>query len=182
MDKQTATRDYMPYVKYLAGKFFRRHGAHISMHEIIGYGCIGLMQAAESYDESRGFRFITHAHQRIWGAMMDGIRVNTPLTRNHYTACVKGRAQACYINEFNETEIAGDDVDIEDEIQKKTLKLKLEKAMSSLDERQRAILDMHYKKDMGFEEIGRKINLSKSYTSRKCRLAENKLRRIMETL
>lgn len=41
---------------------------------LISDACLGLTQAAQSYDPSCGVAFGAYARKRIWGAMLDGLR------------------------------------------------------------------------------------------------------------
>lgn len=42
--------------------------------DLVGYGVLGLIEAVERYDPSRGVRFETYAISRIRGAILDGLR------------------------------------------------------------------------------------------------------------
>ena len=75
----TAERDelieqHRSYVRALAVKLLRSLPQQIDLNELIGYGNIGLIEAAERYNPRRGVSFSTFAHYRIRGAIFDGLR------------------------------------------------------------------------------------------------------------
>jgi RNA polymerase sigma factor for flagellar operon FliA len=56
-------------------------GCRLEYDDLVGEGHIGLVQAANNYDESRGVKFSTFASTRVRGAMLDAIRRESPLPR-----------------------------------------------------------------------------------------------------
>jgi RNA polymerase sigma factor for flagellar operon FliA len=50
--------------------------------DIVGEGFVGLAQAAQTFDESKGVNFSTFAAARIRGAMLDALRSSMPLSRS----------------------------------------------------------------------------------------------------
>lgn len=62
------------YVRALAVKALRTLPVRVDLDELIAYGDIGLIEAAERYDARRGVAFSTFAHYRIKGAIHDGLR------------------------------------------------------------------------------------------------------------
>lgn len=65
---------YSPLVKYVAGRV--RSGLPVSVEsaDLVSEGVIGLMDAIDKYDPSRGLQFQTYAVSRIRGAIIDSIR------------------------------------------------------------------------------------------------------------
>jgi RNA polymerase sigma factor (sigma-70 family) len=53
----------------------------VELHELVALGYVGLLEARERFDPSRGTDFRRFAHQRIQGAIIDGLRKMTPLPR-----------------------------------------------------------------------------------------------------
>jgi len=49
--------------------------------DLVSYGAIGLLEAFDRYDGSRGIKFSTYAEYRIRGAMLDALRSNDTFTR-----------------------------------------------------------------------------------------------------
>lgn len=67
-------------VHHLARQYASQN-SKISLEDLIGEGYIGLVQAAQKFDQRRGVKFSTFATTRIRGAMMDSMRRSRPLSR-----------------------------------------------------------------------------------------------------
>lgn len=76
--------DHIYLLKLLAVPVYCHHGMHIPLEDLVGYGNIGLVKAADAFDPSREVLFRTYASRRVHGAIIDGVR--TWLRRNAYTA------------------------------------------------------------------------------------------------
>ena len=59
-------------VRALARGIHRSFPSYIELDDLIGYGQIGLAQAARDFDPERGMQFSTFAYYRIRGAILDG--------------------------------------------------------------------------------------------------------------
>jgi RNA polymerase sigma factor for flagellar operon FliA len=59
-------------VRSLAVQIHRKLPASIELDDLIAYGQLGLVEAAHSYDSSRGCQFSTYAYYRIRGSIYDG--------------------------------------------------------------------------------------------------------------
>lgn len=55
------------------GVFKKVHG-RVQLDDLVCDGNLGLLEAIESYDPSRGTKFETHMQGRVYGAMIDGLR------------------------------------------------------------------------------------------------------------
>jgi RNA polymerase sigma factor for flagellar operon FliA len=62
----------------------RRLSAAVTLDDLRSFGREGLLQAARSYDRSRGVPFRRWANLRVRGAMIDGVRQWTSLPRQAY--------------------------------------------------------------------------------------------------
>src|SRR6266702_4823390 len=67
-------QEYAPHVKYIAQRLASRLPASICLDDLISVGVLGLMDAIEKYDPTRGTTFKTYAEVRIRGAMLDELR------------------------------------------------------------------------------------------------------------
>lgn len=65
---------YAPLVKFVAGRIHARLPAGVDAADLISEGVIGLMDAIEKFEPSRGHRFQTYAIPRIRGAIIDSLR------------------------------------------------------------------------------------------------------------
>jgi RNA polymerase sigma factor for flagellar operon FliA len=79
------------YVRALAVKIMRSLPLQVDLNELVAYGDIGLIEAAERYDARRGVAFTTFSYYRIKGAIYDGLREmglfsRTISTRSRFTA------------------------------------------------------------------------------------------------
>jgi RNA polymerase sigma factor for flagellar operon FliA len=60
-------------VRSLAWTIHRKLPAHVELDDLIGYGQVGLAEAARDFDPKRGGQFTTFAYYRIRGAILDGL-------------------------------------------------------------------------------------------------------------
>lgn len=76
---ESAARDalilhHMRIVKYIAGRMAIHVPSNVEMDDLVGWGCMGLMDAVEKYDHTQDIKFSTYASIRIRGAIIDQIR------------------------------------------------------------------------------------------------------------
>lgn len=67
-------RQYMPLVKYVAGKVATGLPSSVEFDDLVGYGQFGLLDAINKYDTSKNVKFKTYAVTRIRGAIFDELR------------------------------------------------------------------------------------------------------------
>ena len=68
--------EYISVVKYVVGRFnIYVTTAQVEYEELVGYGLIGLIDAVEKFDLSRGARFETYASKRVYGSILDSLRM-----------------------------------------------------------------------------------------------------------
>lgn len=65
---------YTPLIKYIANRIAIRLPSHIDTEDIVNTGVLGLMDAIEKFDPTRGVKFETYAEFRIKGAILDELR------------------------------------------------------------------------------------------------------------
>ena len=70
----------------------------MSQEDILQYGCIGLIEAIDSYEEKKG-KFSTYASIRIRGAMLDGIAEYQWLNRSQMRDVQKWKKAQEYLEE-----------------------------------------------------------------------------------
>lgn len=71
-------------VRSLAFGIHRGLPGNMDLDDLIGYGQVGLAEAARDFDESRGGKFSTYAFYRIRGAILDGVARMSWLSRSQY--------------------------------------------------------------------------------------------------
>jgi RNA polymerase sigma factor for flagellar operon FliA len=79
--KEQLVEKYIPLVKYIASRVIIGKSRYVEYDDLVGYGMIGLMDAINKFDESRGMQFSTYSSIRIKGAMIDEIRRNSPISK-----------------------------------------------------------------------------------------------------
>lgn len=71
----------IPLVKYIASKIIVGKNKYVEYEDLISYGMIGLMDAINKYDDTKGMKFSTYAAIRINGSIIDEIRRNSPISK-----------------------------------------------------------------------------------------------------
>jgi RNA polymerase sigma factor for flagellar operon FliA len=79
--KGEIVKKYIPLVKYIASRVIIGKSKYIDYEDLVGYGMIGLMDAINKFDETKGMKFSSYASIRIKGAMIDEIRKNSPISK-----------------------------------------------------------------------------------------------------
>jgi RNA polymerase sigma factor for flagellar operon FliA len=77
----TLTHQHIGLIHHVARQLARRLHDKVELDELVSAGAIGLMQAAASYQPSRGLTFSTYAVPRIRGSMLDELRRHDHMSR-----------------------------------------------------------------------------------------------------
>ncbi|AEE16573.1 RNA polymerase sigma factor WhiG [Treponema brennaborense] len=67
-------RQYMPLVKYVAGKVATGMPGSVEFDDLVGFGQFGLLDAINKYDPDKNVKFKTYAVTRIRGSIFDELR------------------------------------------------------------------------------------------------------------
>lgn len=209
--KEEIVKKYIPLVKYIASRVIIGKSKYIEYEDLVSFGMIGLMDAINKFDESRGMKFSTYASIRIKGSMIDELRKNSPISKvamdklNRYNIAVE-KLQMNLCREPNNNEIAkelsitidevseienyinyvsvvslenlifseDDEMSLMSTIQddkspspEKRLEEKeeleyLEKALETLNEKDKTVLSLYYYEGLTLKEIGRVLEVSES--------------------
>ncbi|GAV22580.1 hypothetical protein cpu_10900 [Carboxydothermus pertinax] len=73
---------YLPLVRKVAAAMSLKLPAHLYREDIEGYGIIGLIEAVETFDQSRGVKFESYASLKIRAAIIDELRKQNFLPRS----------------------------------------------------------------------------------------------------
>jgi len=73
-NRDAIIQEYAPMIKYVAGRIAMRLPPHIEVDDLVSVGVLGLFDAIQKYDPSRGARFKTYAEFRVRGAILDELR------------------------------------------------------------------------------------------------------------
>jgi RNA polymerase sigma factor FliA len=221
VDRRALAEQYMPYVRSIAGKIKKTIAKEIDFEDLVEYGMIGLLEAADRYDPSHGANFMTFAYYRIRGAIYDGLRGMGWMSRSEYARArfeeraneylaevaqaeeageappdnpfehavqdlaeaVQGLA-AVYITTIDGTEglqIKDDKNSVADEsLGLEQARSLVRKTITKLNDQERQLLEMYYYKEMSLQEVGEKLGLSKSWTSRLHARVIEKMHRMLE--
>lgn len=85
--RQAALRErlilqYAPLVKYVIGRLAISLPAILDYEDVLSYGTIGLIEAVERYDATKGVKFETYAISRVRGSIIDALRSLDRLPRS----------------------------------------------------------------------------------------------------
>jgi RNA polymerase sigma factor for flagellar operon FliA len=65
---------HLPKVKYIADRMAAKLPPSVERDDLYGAGVVGLIDAVERFDSSRGIAFTTFAEMRVRGAILDNLR------------------------------------------------------------------------------------------------------------
>ncbi len=80
--RESLILQYAPLVKYVVGRLAIGLPAIMDFEDVISDGTIGLIEAVERFDPSKGVKFETYAISRIRGAIIDSLRRADRLPRS----------------------------------------------------------------------------------------------------
>src|SRR5512134_4042420 len=73
-DREAIVQEFLPGIRIHAARMKLRLPPLIATDDLVSSGVIGLLDALDRYDGSRGIKFKTYAEFRIRGAMLDYLR------------------------------------------------------------------------------------------------------------
>jgi RNA polymerase sigma factor for flagellar operon FliA len=87
--RQTGTKEktieaYLPLIKKTAARLSIALPPAVDTEDLVGSGIVGLLEALERYDASRGVDFRHYALLRIKGSMIDELRRLSPVPRSFF--------------------------------------------------------------------------------------------------
>ena len=81
-ERDTLLTQHLGLVHHVARQLARGLSTAAELDELVSAGTMGLIQAADSFDRSRGLSFSTYAVPRIRGAILDELRKQDHVPRN----------------------------------------------------------------------------------------------------
>ena len=176
---------FRPYVIRVAHAVVLTVPTYVELDDLIGWGYLGLIEAADRFDHERGVPFRSYAHYRIKGAIYDGLRrefgahVPSQLATEEVAAdhpdvfC----ADAAYTGQGS-AELLRFAADLAPDhlVWIAELRDLVDEAMESLLPIEREVLRHHYFLDKPIVSLAGARNLSKSWLSRVHTRALAKLR------
>lgn len=224
MSKDELARQYMGYVRSIAGNVWKTLSKDIEFDDLVSYGMLGLFEAAERYDAKFGANFMTFAYYRIRGAIYDGLRGMGWVSRTEYQKFRAEQRANAYLQNVQEREMipvngpakttdddevnqladvvgglvtiyvtaldAMEGFQVKDEnatpadesleqLQSQEL---VKQAVEKLPDKEKQLIELYYYKELSLEEVGKHLQLSKSWTSRLHARAVDKLSRLLKDL
>ena len=74
VDRDLLITSHLPKVKYIADRMSAKLPPSVERDDVYGAGVLGLLDAVEKFDSSRGVAFTTFAEMRVRGAILDSLR------------------------------------------------------------------------------------------------------------
>lgn len=74
VDRDKLILDHVPLLRHIAGRLALDLPSSFDREDLVGYGMLGLIQAADSFEIERGLKFSTYAFPKIRGAILDELR------------------------------------------------------------------------------------------------------------
>ena len=74
VDRDQLILEHIPLLRHIAGRMSLDIPGGLDREDLVGFGMIGLIAAADSWDESRGLKFSTYAYTKVRGAILDELR------------------------------------------------------------------------------------------------------------
>jgi RNA polymerase sigma factor FliA len=73
-EREKLIEAHLPQVKFIAERMTAKLPPSVDRDDLIGAGVLGLLDAVEKFDPTRGVLFKTYAEMRVRGAMLDSLR------------------------------------------------------------------------------------------------------------
>lgn len=81
-DREQLILEHIPLVRYLVSRMSAKLPPHLDLQDLMGSAMIGLINAADRFDPSRGVLFKTFAEQHVRGTILDELRSYDVLSRS----------------------------------------------------------------------------------------------------
>lgn len=81
-DREQLILDHIPLVRYLVARMSAKLPPHLDQQDLLSAAMIGLINAADRFDPSRGVLFKTFAEQHVRGTILDELRSYDVLSRS----------------------------------------------------------------------------------------------------
>lgn len=73
-EREARIQQYTPLVRYVISRLAIRLPNELDYDDVMSYGVVGLIEAVDRYDDSKGVKFETYAISRVRGAIIDAMR------------------------------------------------------------------------------------------------------------
>jgi DNA-directed RNA polymerase specialized sigma subunit len=107
MDRTALITDNLGLVRKMAHKYVKRVTDNaLDYDDLYGEGCVGLIKAAEMFDETKGFKFSTFACNYIAGFILRSIRRKGFISVPHHVVDVASKIMKNRLEDASAEEIA----------------------------------------------------------------------------
>ena len=185
-----AIEAYLPLVQQTVRRFLRKLPANVSKDDLTSAGVFGLMDALKKNGGSNGPAFEWYARIRIRGAIVDELRQQDWLPRRARWAVSSGSEamgaggaatavvslEDMAVGEQATALIDEETANPADQAEANDTRARLVQAVSTLPDRERLIVSMHYFEGVRFKEIGALLGVSEPRISQLHARAMEKLR------
>jgi RNA polymerase sigma factor for flagellar operon FliA len=185
-DRDQLIVDHLHLPKFLALRITSTLDRSACLDDLMGYGHLGLVQAADRFRPGQGLEFGTFAWPRIQGAIVDGIRATGRYKRPDVERYRKAAAASDTPPPPMRLDVAlrPDFIDnkalkADDELDRRRVRARIPAAIAALPDTEREIAEMHYLRGLDFVQIGARLGVSRSYV---CRVHGYAVRLLAEAL
>ncbi len=116
LSRDQLVEQYRPYVRNIVSKITKTLSKDVDFDDLIGYGELGLIEAADRFDPKFNVNFMTFAYYRIRGAIYDGLRGMGWISRSHYAKLRYEERANSYLASVNERHAAKGPTSLVDEV------------------------------------------------------------------
>lgn len=172
-DRNQLIVDHLHLPKILALRITSNLDRAACLDDLVGYGHLGLVQAAQRFRAGQGLEFSTFAWPRVQGAIVDGIRATGRYRRFDVERYRKAAAVSdvppppMRVSVPLPPDLADNQaIRVDDELDRRRVRARIPSAIAGLPDEERQIAELHYFKGLDFVQIGARLGVSRSYVCR----------------
>ena len=133
--------------------------------EAVSAGLLGLVEAADRFDPSRGVPFDAFARRRVHGAVLDFLRAEDPLSRDDRKKRRSGQSDAAEPEFVDFDELAEDEDGSQpgrfDE-ESVLVRMRVRSVVGTLPEADQRLLALYYGEERTLREVGAELGVTES--------------------
>lgn len=153
--------------------------------DLVGYGMIGLVDAARKFNDSKGIKFSTYATHYIHGYIKRALNFNGNSVGDHKMK-IQGKTQTVTFIEdllpedMDELSLDVDGMKVDDFSEIAVGEIYLDDLLNNLNKIEKEVLIQHVFNDKSLADIAREKKVSRQYTCNIFRNVKKKLKPILE--
>jgi RNA polymerase sigma factor FliA len=185
---------HLGFAHAIAAELARKYPPNITRADLEGAAELGLVQAARSYDPSRSVSFATFAYYRVRGAIFDEVRKSWHASHPKVSSDKSVSEESAYAEPYQEAQAPWEEFEEHtssmgsssflslssshserlaattespaSQVLRKEESEAIQEALRKLPKRHRFVLRAYYYEELSLVNIGKQLNLSKSWVSR----------------